>query len=74
MKSKFYKIVRNRHFQQGVPFLIAMLVGSYGLQVYSQIKYDALNERYTWTKTKELKDLIGDKSQSKSKVAIFSTT
>lgn len=49
----------NKHFKYGLPFIIAMVGGSYGLQYYSQLRYDIQAERHIMGKTKELQKIIG---------------
>lgn len=53
------KIFKSKHFKYGAPFIILVVGGSYGLQVYSQLRYDIQNERHIMTKTKELQKIVG---------------
>lgn len=56
---RFNDIIKSTHFRYGLPFLITIVGGSFGLQYYSQLRYDIQNERHIVTKTKELRDMIG---------------
>lgn len=53
----------NKHFKYGLPFVIAIVGGSYGLQFYSQVRYDIQKERHIMTKTKELQKILGPSNQ-----------
>lgn len=53
------KILQNKHFKYGAPFLLAVVGGSFGLQYWSQLRYDIQKERHIITKTKEIRDMIG---------------
>ena len=59
VSSKVKKLLENKHFKYGLPFMVATVGGSYGLMIYTQLKYDIKNERQIISKTKELKELIG---------------
>ncbi|XP_037814427.1 cytochrome c oxidase assembly protein COX16 homolog, mitochondrial [Lucilia sericata] len=37
--QKFNKLKRNKNFKYGIPFLILMVGGSFGLQEFSRIRY-----------------------------------
>uniref|UniRef100_A0A6G1SBN7 Cytochrome c oxidase assembly protein COX16 homolog, mitochondrial n=1 Tax=Aceria tosichella TaxID=561515 RepID=A0A6G1SBN7_9ACAR len=53
-------ITNNRHFKYGLPFMIAVVGGSFGLKHYSQLRYDIYNERHIVTKTKALEKMLHD--------------
>lgn len=53
------RLRKSKHFMYGVPFLVAVVGGSFGLKFYSQLRYDIQNERHIMTKTKELRDMAG---------------
>lgn len=53
------KLLQNKHFKYGVPFLIAVIGGSFGLQFYSQLRYDVYKQRHIITKTQALREAIG---------------
>lgn len=53
-------LTKNRHFKFGLPFMIAVVGGSFGLQYYSQLRYDIYNERHTVTKTQALQKILTD--------------
>lgn len=57
-------LLRNKHFRFGVPFLIAVVGGSFVLQYYSQLRYDIHQERHIMTKTKAIQDLVKPKPVS----------
>lgn len=59
-----YKLLQNKHFKFGVPFLIGVVGGSFGLQYYSQLRYDIQKERKIITKTKEIQALIKTKPRT----------
>lgn len=53
------KLLKNKHFKYGAPFILLIVGGSYGLQFYSQLRYDVQKEQHIVTKTKELQKIIG---------------
>lgn len=57
--DKIRKILRNKQFQIGAPFIIMVVGGSFGLKIYSELRYDIQKERHIMTKTKELRKIIG---------------
>lgn len=57
--NKMNNILNNKHFKYGLPFIITVVGGSYGLKFYSQLRYDIQNERHIMSKTKELQKIIG---------------
>jgi cytochrome c oxidase assembly protein subunit 16 len=56
-------LTKNRHFKFGLPFMIAVVGGSFGLQYYSQLRYDIYNERHIITKAKALEKALVDPSK-----------
>lgn len=63
----FTKLMRNKHFRSGVPFILTVIGGSFGLKYYSQLRYDIYNERHIITKTKALQSALGvDKKKQTS--------
>lgn len=55
------KILNSPHFKYGLPFIIVVVGGSFGLQIYSQIRYDVQAENRIVAKTDALKALAGNK-------------
>ncbi|XP_037896640.1 cytochrome c oxidase assembly protein COX16 homolog, mitochondrial [Glossina fuscipes] len=52
----FKKIKKNKNFMYGVPFLILMVAGSFGLQKFSELRYKYSRQQ---TITPEEMELIG---------------
>lgn len=62
-KITFKSISENPHFKFGVPFMILVVGGSFGLQWYAQLRYEAQKEKRTILKTKEVQRLMGGPSE-----------
>lgn len=50
--------MKNKHFRYGVPFVLTVVCGSFGLQYYSQVRYDIHKEQHIMTKTKEVQAML----------------
>lgn len=57
------RLNKNKHIKFGLPFMIMVVGGSFGLKYYSELRYDIQSERHIMTKTKELQDMIGPTKQ-----------
>lgn len=51
----------SRHIKYGLPFMIAIVGGSFGLRYYTQLRYDIHNNRHTMTKIADLQKLMPGK-------------
>ena len=58
--QSFKALTKNRHFKYGLPFMIAIVGGSFGLKIYSQLRYDIHKERHVVTKSTALQKLLVD--------------
>lgn len=59
-------ILKSRHFKYGAPFVVAIVGGTFGLQFYSQLRYDVQAEKRLISKTKAIREL----SENKKPVSI----
>lgn len=55
------KILNNKHFKYGAPFILVVVGGSFGLQFYSQLRYDVQAENRMIGKTEAIRALTGNK-------------
>lgn len=51
------KLLQNKHFRFGAPFMIAVVGGSFGLQIFSQLRYDIQKESKITLKTQQIQAL-----------------
>lgn len=49
--------LKSQHFKYGFPFIIAIVGGAYGLQFYTQLRYDVQAEKRLISKTKAISEL-----------------